>query len=271
MELEFNSMALANLLWGPQQFFWDGRSASLENQVLQPLLSTEEMDQPLDEAVAELKASSSYRKMFRAAYGEVSEDAIAKALATFLRMLISGDSKYDRYLAGKARLSDQEELGRKLFMAHPDVKVSLRGGNCIDCHSQFVTAGFSDGLDGFINNGLDAAPKAGLAAVTGNPADRGKFKTPSLRNIAVTGPYMHDGRFETLEEVLAHYNHGIKRSETLSPLILEADNSTSDPIAALGLNLSDSEVDAIIAFLHTLTDEDFLKDPRFSNPFEDGG
>ncbi len=269
-ELEFNSMSLANLLWGPQLFFWDGRSPSLEHQVLEPLLNPFEMNQPLDALVAELSADPVYPAMFEAAYGRLDEHSISRALATFLRLLISSDSKYDRYLLGDAVLTDQEELGRKLFMAHPDVKTSLRGGNCIDCHSQFVTAGFSDGFDGFSNNGLDpdADLKPGLAATTNYGPDFGKFKVPSLRNIAVTGPYMHDGRFDTLEDVMAHYNHGIVRSKTLSPLILEADNLVADPTAALGLRLEQHEIDAIIAFLHTLTDQTFLDDPAFSNPFE---
>ncbi|UWR02782.1 cytochrome-c peroxidase [Ruegeria conchae] len=270
-ELAFNSMSLANLLWGPRRFFWDGRSPTLEHQALQPLINPDEMQQPLDELVRELKSAPEYPEMFWKAYGEVSEENVARALATFMRMLISANSKYDRYLRGELRLSPQEEHGRKLFMAHPDVKASLRGGNCIDCHSQFVTAGFSDGWDGFINNGLDAEQNLGrgLEAVTGDILDRGKFKTPTLRNIAVTGPYMHDGRFATLSEVLTHYNSGIRFSDTLSPLILEADNTVVDPIAAHGLGLAPKEVDAIIAFLHTLTDEAFLTEPKFSSPFEE--
>jgi cytochrome c peroxidase len=104
-------------------------------------------------------------------------------------------------------------------MAHPDVKVSLRGGNCIDCHSQFLTSGFSAGLDGFSNNGLDDEEhlKPALQSVTGDPAHRGMFKVPSLRNIALTAPYMHDGRFGTLEEVLHHYNGGIRESAPSAP------------------------------------------------------
>jgi cytochrome c peroxidase len=187
-----------------------------------------------------------------------------------MRLLISDNSKYDQYLRGEAKLTDTEEFGRKLFMAHPDVKVSLRGGNCIDCHSQFLTSGFRDGLDGFSNNGLDSDEDLheGLMALTKDPLDRGLFKVPTLRNIAVTAPYMHDGRFATLEEVMEHYNSGIKISDTLSPLILEADNQKADPDQATGLQLHDDEVQAIIAFLHTLTDENFLTNSKFSNPFE---
>ncbi|KIC15333.1 cytochrome-c peroxidase [Leisingera sp. ANG-DT] len=268
--LEFSSMSLVNLLWGQERFFWDGRALSLEQQALLPIENPQEMAQDLEELVRELKGSRQYRRMFRQAYGEVSSENIARALATFMRMLISAGSKYDRFLRGEAVLTEQEELGRKLFMAHPDTKVSLRGGNCIDCHSQFLTSGFRDGLDGFSNNGLDKDEDlpAGLMAVTDNPAHKGFFKVPTLRNIAVTAPYMHDGRLQTLEDVMDHYNGGVVVSPTLSPLILEADNAASPPGSFVGLRLTDSEKAAIIAFLHTLTDEAFLSDARFSNPLE---
>ena len=154
-------------------------------------------------------------------------------------------------------------------MAHPDVKVSLRGGNCIDCHSQFLTSGFNTSFDGFANNGLDgdAELAQGLSEVTGLPEHRGFFKTPTLRNIALTAPYMHDGRFDSLEEVLDHYNEGIKPSATLSPLISEADNEQGDPSDEISLNLTEEEKTAIIAFLHTLTDEEFVTNELLSDPF----
>lgn len=273
--LAFNSMSLANLMWGPQRFFWDGRSESLEDQALQPIQHPDEMAQSLDELMAELAADAVYVELFDAAYGEMSANAISKALANFQRTLISANSRYDQYLRGEISLTAEEEKGRKLFMAHPDAKVSLKGGNCIDCHSQFVTSGFSTGIDGFSNNGLDGEDNLlpGLSTVTGKPAHRGFFKTPSLRNIAVTAPYMHDGRFNSLEEVLDHYDEGIQDSSTLSPLIVEADNQ---PLAERGkgeisLNLTEDEKNAIIAFLHTLTDSDFLSEKRLSNPFEEEG
>lgn len=271
-ELDFSSMSLANLLWGQERFFWDGRATSLEMQALMPIQHPDEMGQDIDELMAELRASGTYRKMFRRAYGEVSPENTANALATFMRMLISADSKYDKYLRGEVRLTAQEEHGRKLFMAHPDTKVSLRGGNCIDCHSQFLTSGFRDALDGFSNNGLDPdeALPDGLMGVTGNPAHKGFFKVPTLRNIAVTAPYMHDGRFETLEDVMVHYNDGIVVSDTLSPLILEADNAPEVGQGTVGLRMTSEEMEAIIAFLHTLTDETFLTNPQFSNPFDGG-
>ena len=216
-----------------------------------------------------MAADARYRKEFETAYGEISTAAIARALASFERTLISSNSRYDQFLRGELTLDPQEELGRKLFMAHPDVKVSLRGANCIDCHSQFLTSGSSARYDGFSNNGLDdeAHLQPGLQTLTGKPAHRGMFKVPSLRNIALTAPYMHDGRFKTLEEVLDHYDSGVKNSSTLSPLIVEADNPAAVAKGKISLHLTAGEKAAIIAFLHTLTDQDFVTAERFSDPF----
>jgi cytochrome c peroxidase len=267
--LAFNSMSLANLMWGPRRFFWNGRVSTLEEQALVPIQHPDEMAQDLDDLVDELSQDETYRGLFKAAYGGISPRTVAAALATFQRTLISANSRYDKYLRGEVTLTAQEELGRKLFMAHPDTKASLRGANCIDCHSQFLTSGFNTRFDGFVNNGLDSETElpAGLQAVTGKPEHRGLFKVPTLRNIALTAPYMHDGRFGTLEEVLDHYNEGIRVSRTLSPLILEASNLDGAPNDRVSLNLTAEETAAVIAFLHTLTDEDFVTDERFSNPF----
>ena len=267
--LAFNSMSLANLLWGPQHFFWNGRAATLEEQALIPIQHADEMAQDLEQLVSDLAADNSYRELFQIAYGEISPAGIARALASFERTLISSNSRYDQFLRGEIKLDAREELGRKLFMAHPDVKVSLRGANCIDCHSQFLTGGFSTRYDGFSNNGLDDEEhlQPGLQATTGDPAHRGLFKVPSLRNIALTAPYMHDGRFNTLEEVLDHYDSGIKNSSTLSPLIVEADNQGAAVEGRISLHLTAEEKAAVIAFLHTLTDRDFVSAERFSDPF----
>jgi len=267
--LAFNSMSLANLMWGPQHFFWNGRAATLEDQALVPIQHPDEMAQDLGRLVAELSTDASYLEMFETAYGDVSAAAITRALASFERTLISSNSRYDRFLRGEITLNPREELGRKLFMAHPDVKVSLRGANCIDCHSQFLTGGFSARYDGFSNNGLDDEEhlQPGLQAVTGNPAHRGLFKVPSLRNIALTAPYMHDGRFNTLEEVVDHYDSGIRNSSTLSSLIVEADNRGAAAAGRIGLHLTATEKAAIMAFLRTLTDQDFVSAEQFSDPF----
>lgn len=271
--LAFNSMSLANLLWGPRLLFWDGRSTSLEEQALMPVQHADEMAQDLDLLVLELQADSHYRELFDIAYSELSASAIGRALAAFERTLVSANSRYDQFLRGDITLNDKEEWGRKLFMAHPDVKASLRGGNCIDCHSQFLTGGFKMRYDGFSNNGLDEEQdlSPGLGQTTGNPAHRGLFKVPTLRNITVTAPYMHDGRFSTLEDVLDHYNEGIKWSSTLSPLIAEADNVNKKALSRISLNLSENEKKAIIAFLHTLTDDEFLSAEKFSDPFLKNG
>ena len=267
--LAFNSMSLANLMWGPQRFFWNGRASTLEEQALVPIQHADEMAQDLDDLVDELAEDETYRLLFDAAYGGITPSSIAAALATFERTLVSANSRYDQFLRGEVSLTEQEELGRKLFMAHPDTKASLRGANCIDCHSQFLTSGFSTRFDGFVNNGLDPESElpAGLEEVTGKPEHRGLFKVPTLRNIALTAPYMHDGRFGTLEEVLDHYNEGIELSSTLSPLILEASNLDDAPGDRVSLNLTAEETAAVIAFLHALTDEGFITDERFSNPF----
>ncbi len=267
--LAFNALTLANLMWGPQHFFWNGRAATLEEQVLVPIQHPDEMAQDLGRLVAELSADAGYRELFETAYGKVSATAIARALASFERTLISSHSRYDQFLRGEVTLTPQEELGRKLFMAHPDVKVSLRGANCIDCHSQFVTGGFSARYDGFSNNGLDDEDhlQPGLQAVTGNPAHRGLFKVPSLRNIELTAPYMHDGRFKTLEDVLDHYDSGIKNSSTLSSVIVEANNRGAEAAGGISLQLTVTEKAAIIAFLRTLTDQEFVSAERFSDPF----
>ena len=268
--LAFNAMSLVNLMWGPRHFFWNGRSSSLEDQAIQPIQHADEMARNIDELIVALNNDDTYTTLFNQAYGAISAQNIAKALANFQRTLISSNSRYDQYLRGEITLSLQAEQGRKLFMAHPDTKVVLRGGNCIDCHSQFLTSGFGTAFDGFSNNGLDddQALPAGLFTLTKNELHRGLFKAPTLRNIAVTAPYMHDGRFATLQEVLAHYNGGIKRSKTLSPLIIEADNIPKTQNDHISLNLNDHEITAIIAFLHTLTDEEFLTNPAFSNPFK---
>lgn len=267
--LKFNAMSLVNLMWGPRHFFWDGRVSSLEAQAIEPIKHANEMARDIKQLIRDLKKDELYKQLFKKAYGEISEQNIAKALANFQRTLISANSRYDQYLRGELSLTPIENKGRKLFMAHPDTKVVLRGGNCIDCHSQFLTSGFASKFDGFSNNGLDndQTLQAGLFILTQNEAHRGLFKAPTLRNIAVTAPYMHDGRFNTLEQVLAHYNGGIKRSKTLSPLIIEADNIAKTQLDHISLNLNDDEITAIIAFLHTLTDHEFLTNSAFANPF----
>jgi cytochrome c peroxidase len=259
-----STMSLANLLWA-KRFFWDGRSTTLEEQALIPIQDPVEMHQTLEQAVAKLQQTSEYPAKFKQVFGSeiITAENIAKALAQFERTLISADSKYDRYLAKKYQPTPQEIRGEALFFTHP-VAGSLRGGNCGDCHGGFLTT-----LGNFHNNGLDTDfADIGLEATTGKASDRGKFKAPSLRNIALTAPYMHDGRFQTLEEVLDHYNEHVQMSATLDPLIIEASNEATNPGEPIRLFLTDQEKKDIIAFLHLLTDSTFIADPRFSDPFK---
>lgn len=254
-----NAMSLSNLAW-QEDFFWEGRAASLEEQALHPIEDSLEMGLSLDEAVQRLNASGTYPSKFKAAYDDdaITPERIANAIAQFELSLVSQNSKYDRYRRGDVSLTDQELKGLNLFYTHPEPSQGLRGGNCSDCHSGALQTD-----NDFHNNGLDQNPDSGRMKVTGSAADRGRFKTPSLRNIALTAPYMHDGRFETLEAVLDHYNEHIQQSATLDPLIMEASNE----INGSSLALTDEEKQAIIAFLHTLTDTSFTENPDFSNPF----
>ncbi len=266
-----NTMSLVNMLWSTTHKFWDGRAPNLEDQALHPIQNLKEMDLELSELILRLNNDSVYKIKFKAAFNtnKIKIEHVAKALAQFQRTLISQDSKYDKFLKGELQLSESEQRGLQSFFTHPDPSVNLRGSNCGDCHRNFLLDGFKDGLDGFANNGLedDSNLEIGLFAVTKNPLDKGKFKIPSLRNIALTAPYMHDGRFNTLEEVLDHYNEHISVSSTLDILIRDASNEYRDSDDPIGLKLSKEEIIDIIAFLNTLTDSTFIRNEKYANPF----
>ncbi|WP_200979638.1 cytochrome-c peroxidase [Echinicola sp. 20G] len=265
-----NAMSLANLHW-TSRFFWDGRAATLEEQALEPISDAREMNLAIDEAVERLQADEDYPERFELAFGtdQITPDLIGKAIAQFMRTLVSGDSKFDLWIKGETELTPTEQLGMELFFTHPDASLQIRGGNCGDCHLGFLTSGDRNDFLGFHNNGLDADENLenGLSSITGKDTDKGKFKAPTLRNIALTAPYMHDGRFQTLEEVLDHYNDHVQTNSNLDILILEASNEAIVPGQPVKLHLSEEEKTAIVAFLHTLTDEKFITDQRFSDPF----
>jgi cytochrome c peroxidase len=267
---DVGSMSLANLLW-QRKFNWTGNAASLEQQVLLPMQHPAEMNQPLATTIAKLQKTSTYPQKFQQAFGSstITTENIAKALAQFLRTLVSADSKFDKYQRGEAQLTVSEQRGFALFAQHPYPEQKLRGGNCGDCHTGFLQAGSRIAFEGFHNNGLDTDTtlKQGLAAFTNNAADKGKFKAPSLRNIALTAPYMHDGRFATLAQVLDHYNEHIRLSSTLDPLVLGASNHLFMPPNEVKLGLTTQEKQDIIAFLNTLTDEKFINNKEFASPF----
>jgi cytochrome c peroxidase len=172
--------------------------------------------------------------------------------------LISNGSKYDKFLAGQAQLTAEEERGRMLFFSEHDPFGTEKGAECFHCH-----AGFNFTNDQYMNNGLDddaGMTDEGRSKVTNDPADRGRFKVPSLRNIALTPPYMHDGRFATLEAVLDHYNTGVKQSATVDELM-------QFNLQPGGLQLTTQDKADLIAFLKTLTDESFIHNTAFSTPF----
>jgi len=228
--------------------FWDGRVDGLEAQALEPVPNPIEMHLDWEDAETRLAAHPDYPELFCQAFGsrEITRERVVAAIAQFERTFISTDSKFDRYRRGEATLSPQEEAGRQIFFTEV--------GDCFHCHGQAV------GFDrSFHNTGLDSVPvDLGLGAVTGDPADDGKFKTPSLRNVMVSAPYMHDGRFNTIDEVIAHYNHGF------------ADGPLVDPLIRARLTrpaLTPEQIDALKAFLATLTDSVFLTNPAYSSPF----
>ncbi|MES2733951.1 MAG: cytochrome c peroxidase [Bacteroidota bacterium] len=259
IETKRSSMSIANLLW-VRQFFWDGRAKSLEEQAITPMTDPHEMGQSLEESAKKLQQASIYPPLFKLTFGSdtITGDRITKALAQFERTLISSNSKYDQYLAGEYQPTAQEKRGHDLFMTHPAPEQNLRGANCGDCHGGYKTF-----MEFYHNNGLEAEPKdIGREALTKKYTDRGRFRVPTMRNIALTAPYMHDGRFKTLEEVLDHYNEHVQGSSSLAPLISEATNE----IGGKSLKLTSEEKQDVIAFMHMLTDSTFITDARFSDP-----
>ena len=260
-----SAMSLANMAWEPK-LNWDGAAASLEAQARIPIENPVEMHQTLSAGVARLQATTTYPPMFRAAFGSstITEANILKALAQFERTLVSGNSRYDQFRAGnRTALTSNEIEGLRLFSTHPSPNLNpaltLRVGNCGDCHSGELFTNHT-----FSNNGLDGTfSDLGLGLQTGQATDNGKFRVPSLRNIALTAPYMHDGRFTTLAQVLDHYNeHVILNSPNIDPLLL----NTSNTLGHFTLELTADEKNKIIVFLQTLTDTTFTHNPRFSKP-----
>jgi len=236
-----NAPGLFNLAWLPQ-LMWDGSAHNLEVQPLGPVANPVEMDAKLPALLDRLRADPTYPKRFEAAFGspDIDSQRMLKALAQFTGTMISADSRYDRYVGGDASaLNATEQAGLAAFRAR-----------CASCHVEPLFSDFSNR-----DNGLDAAPRdAGRATVTARELDRGSFRVPSLRNIGLTPPYMHDGRFDTLAQVLDHYRGGIAGSDHVDPLLRG------------GLPISAEERAALLAFLPTLDDPGFTHDLRFADP-----
>jgi len=243
-------------------FFWDERADTLEDQTLQPIQSDVEMGLTLEEAVAHVDAEGFYDQLFTAAFGDaaVTSDRMALAMAQFVRSLTSFNSQFDNALAAgpvgspafQASFTEQEYLGLQLFM--PVNGSDIQNVGCAACHN--TLAHISDDVH---NIGLDAPNDAD--ADPGNGL--GEFKSPSLRNVGVRTHFMHDGRFTTLAQVIEHYNSGVIGSPNLDPRL------RTGPGQPQRLNLTPEEGQALEAFMHTLTDNDFLTDPRFADPFVD--
>jgi cytochrome c peroxidase len=254
-----NAMSLANLLW-TRKFFWDGRSASLEEQAVFPMTNPHEMGQQLSVSVEKLSNTAIYPDLFKVVFGDktINGERITKALSQFERTLISCNSKYDQYLKGDYHPAKAELDGMALFMNAPQPDKGIRGANCAHCHGGPKTY-----MELFHNNGLDSIPKdLGIENLTRQPGDRGRFKVPTLRNIALTTPYMHDGRFKTLDEVIDHYSDHVQQSAALSTVF----RGESNDVGGKTLHLNANEKKEIIAFLNMLTDSTFITDKRFADP-----
>ncbi len=302
-----NAMPIFNLAW-KKNFFWDGRAATLREQVLMPIQNPIEMHETLERVVTKLTmggtgvspvvsgvppetvgragrfpltnverqsnshdeirrdaefdgrdaranqdaATPDYPALFERAFGsrEITADKIARALEQFILTRVSFDSKFDRAMDGKEELTEEEQRGFQLFVTESDARRGQFGADCFHCHGGPLFQSQT-----FANNGLDSKfTDHGRFDFTKKDGDKGKFSVPSLRNVAVTAPYMHDGRFKTLEEVVEHYSTGVKRNDTLDPNLAKHPDS--------GIRLSDDDKRALVAFLKTLTDTRFAQDAR---------
>ena len=262
-----HSMGLINARWYARgRFFWDERAATLEEQVLQPFQDEVEMGMTLNEVVDAVKNQFFYEELFTNAFGseEITSDKISKALAQFIRSIVSVDSKYDQGRASVttpvtnfSNFTDSENRGKSLFFRPK----SLGGLSCIGCHS---TEAFINPDAGATNNGLDASSTddLGVFEAIPNPRFLGTFKVPSLKNIELTAPYMHDGRLLTLEDVVEHYNSGVQAHPNLNNELKDANGNPQR------LNMSEQDKIDVVNFLKTLTDNTIITDEKFSNPFK---
>jgi cytochrome c peroxidase len=253
------AMAVFNMAWNTNGFFWDGRAELLRHQALLPIQDLLEMQETIPGVISKLENEQSYKDQFFKAFGsnEITEDRISLALEQFMFSIVSVNSKYDKSLRSVATLTAAEQRGKDLFFNEYNPGFpSLSGADCAHCHS-----GSNFENDQHMNNGLDSAfVDDGRQNATNNASDKGKFKVPSLRNVEITAPYMHDGRFSTLEQVVEHYNTGMKNSATIDPALIY-------PLNNGGLLLSSQDLQDLVAFLKTLTDDDLRTNTEYSSPF----
>jgi len=254
------AMSVFNMAWHSNDFFWDGRAELLRDQALKPIQDPLEMNETLENVIAKLSDTQLYKNQFIRAFGsdEITAEKMALAMEQFMLSIVSYESKYDKYLAGEVELTESEERGRVLFETeYNPFFPEHSGADCAHCHGG---ANFENDL--YMNNGLDTDLEfsdIGREEVTQDPNDRAKFKVPSLRNIALTPPYMHDGRFQTLEEVINHYDEGIKASSTADVTVINTMET--------GLFLTNEDKEDLVNFLHTLTDENFIANEAYQSPF----
>lgn len=273
-----NPPPLFNLAFVPNGLNWDGSSSDLEKQAIIPITSPIELHETLENVTFKLKRHSLYPTWFREAFGiakkgEITDELARKALSQFIRTMVSDKAKLDRslgYVPGiRPFLTDSERRGEILFITENDVVYGWNGQDsirrdkeCMHCHKN----GRLFTNNAFVNNGLTQTnsllnfPDLGLGAISGNAIDNGKFRTPSLRNIELTAPYMHDGRFATLEEVLDHYSLHLQGSPNLDGLLAAR-------LTGLPITFTQQEKTDLINYLKTLTDTTFTNNPAFSNPW----
>lgn len=254
-----NSMTIINMAWAPDFLFWDGRANSLENQALGPVVNPIEMHNTWKNASSKLQMHPQYPKLFFEAFGTANIDSsiVVKAIAQFERILISSNSRFDKWMKQEIIPTSLELQGFNLFITDRNVNAGIAGADCFHCHPH-SNGMFTDFI--LHNNGLDNEPFAdkGLGEITQNPSDYGKFRTPTLRNWAFSAPYMHDGRFQTIDEVINFYSSGLKHSSTIDPLMKNINDN--------GVQLSPMEKQALKAFLLMLNDTSFVTNPNFSKP-----
>lgn len=253
-----NTPSIVNLLWAGK-VFWDGRSSTLAAQAQDAFHGEQDMNIP--NAISYLQGDSTYVRLFKKAFGrpgDITEGKIYTALQQFMMTLISDDSRFDSIQKGLATFSSSEASGFQIW--------ATETGDCFHCHTLGNTWLLTDNL--FHNNGLDSVTSIdafadlGRGVISGNSNDNGKFKSPSLRNIALTAPYMHDGRFQTLEQVIDFYSEGIKLSPTVDAIMLKANHANG------GVHLSAQQKADLLAFLQTLTDTKFVNNPATKDPFQ---
>ena len=250
--LDRNTPPIFNLNWS-QSLFWDGRASTPEQQVLFPVRNHKEMNLDWKTAETRINGSKFYTDLFSKAFPNKKIDSIliSYAIAQFERTIISNNSKFDKVLRGETHLTKEEYAGFELVN-------NQEKGDCLHCHVTDAHGLVTNGK--FSNNGLDSSPlDSGQYLVTQNINDIGKFKIPSLRNLYLTAPYMHDGRFLTVEEVLEFYSSGLQKSYTIDSKMQHINNG--------GIQISEVEKKQIIAFLKCLTDSSLILNQDYSNPF----